>query len=727
MLATQIEVSDGTLSIINVGIKFFEQDDISVSLDQSDLPLVLGVDYVWSASTTVTFLPSASIPGGLVPNGTEVIIRRDTKNDAVYNILDGGAPFSRLTLDENYKQLLYLTQEFSEGLGLDGLRNNLNMNGYKVVNVGLPTSAGDAANKAYVDARDGFNLRTPEPVSVLPPAPTRANRVLGFDAAGNPVATLPLSGSGTELALALASADGGSLVGVKQADSPSLQRDLLSVYRDYVRIEDYVFLGGPDDTTAVQAAFDAAYSTGRCLVGRPGWVLNIASTITIDINTRYEGRGMTFVPVAQTSGTLFQIAGVSNKGREINGLRAICTKGAHGTLVGVTVGTEAGEIACWDPAGWLVEGFHINLRFAGNNVYIIHFTKSKFLGATLRNISWECGTNSGESITFSGGSISDAKNGTNTAVGVYVDPTAASPDIRISKGSMSYNDFNGDIAKGRMELYGVHEENKNVNPFWRVRNTVRSEKTVYGKYGGTLTSGPLSDGTEPLEGRDAFIVYDGSTTVIVRDAKLGTFREGSSGPNLVADYKTKVAKHSGVGGPAYRIRINGDIDGNRASAVPIDICPEISQVFLTGATAFTGFLQNPSSGVAFVAGTDGHLEDTRSRAITSTTATATTASYNLQAPVRPGQVVVAKVSVRTVGATACTYAGARLLYFTNTNDQIVARDLSRIISTPNNAAYVVQYGADMAPAGAAYVILQMRAAGLLGEVHFSNERFWIME
>jgi hypothetical protein len=52
MLATQIEVSDGTLSTINVGIEFFEQADISVSLDQS-APLVLGVDYQWSAATTI--------------------------------------------------------------------------------------------------------------------------------------------------------------------------------------------------------------------------------------------------------------------------------------------------------------------------------------------------------------------------------------------------------------------------------------------------------------------------------------------------------------------------------------------------------------------------------------------------------------------------------------------------------------------------------------------------
>lgn len=151
MLATQIEVSDGTLSGINIGIMFFNQADISVSLDEAALPLTLGVDYVWSAATTIAFLDSTLLPGGVVPFGVTVVVRRDTKNDAMYNIYDGGAPFNRLTLDENYRQLLYLSQEFSEGLGLDGLRDNLDMNRYRIINLGNGINPGDAVNKYQLD------------------------------------------------------------------------------------------------------------------------------------------------------------------------------------------------------------------------------------------------------------------------------------------------------------------------------------------------------------------------------------------------------------------------------------------------------------------------------------------------------------------------------------------------------------------------------------------------
>lgn len=153
MLATQIEVSDGTLNIINVGIEFFEQDDMTVSLDQAD-PLVLGVDYVWSAATTIQFLPTVGVPGGLVPLGVEVVVRRHTKNDEMYNVYDGGSPFNRISLDENFEQLLRLSQEFAEGLGLDGLQNNLDMNGYRIVNLGDAIDPTDAANLGQVRAGD---------------------------------------------------------------------------------------------------------------------------------------------------------------------------------------------------------------------------------------------------------------------------------------------------------------------------------------------------------------------------------------------------------------------------------------------------------------------------------------------------------------------------------------------------------------------------------------------
>ena len=204
MLATQTELSDGTLNIVNVGIEFFEQDDISVALDHGD-PLVEGVDYQWTAATTIQFLATVNTPGGLVPNGVEVLLRRDTKNDGMLNVYDGGAPFSRLTLDENFEQLLRLSQEFSEGLGLDSLQDNLDMHGFRVVNVGDPVDDGDAVNKQYLAAQNAFNLRVSDlELVALPIAAIRANKVLTFGIDGQPIVTTPASGSATDVLIQLA-------------------------------------------------------------------------------------------------------------------------------------------------------------------------------------------------------------------------------------------------------------------------------------------------------------------------------------------------------------------------------------------------------------------------------------------------------------------------------------------------------------------------------------------
>lgn len=684
----------------------------------------LNVDYRFISKTEIEST-IAWTPGEF----QTIEIRRVTSStDRLVNFTDGSILRSQ-DLNISQIQAIHIAEE-----GRDVAENSMISGGFfwdalglPIKNVGNPALPTDAANGQYVldNIRTALRVTPSETISEIPS--DRANKVLAFDANRQPVALIPSTGSSMELELKLQDPASGLNI-IKSRKYGGRVRTAQDQANDVLYLSDFCEFGdGRDETTMAQLAFNVAKAQGRRLVGRPGWRVGLSSTMTIDINTRYEGDGTWFVPMtAFTTGTMIQVAGVSNRAPDINGLRAICPKGGRGDLVGVTIGTPTGEIACWDPSSWIIEGFHINARFAGNNVYIIHFQKSKFLGATLRNISWECKTNSGESITFDGGSISDAKNASNTAVGIYVDPAAASVDMRVTRGSMSYNDFNGDIAKGKIELFGVHEENRNVNPFWRLRTTANSEKTVFGKYGGSITSGPLSAGTEPKEGRDALIVYDGAVSIAVRDAKLGTFREGSSGPNRVDDYKTVVAKHSGVGGAAYSIKISGDIDGNRSSSIPINICAEIDQVWLKGPTAFSGFAKNSAGGISFEEGTDGHLLDARSRGIISSTGTS--GSYNLQRiQVRPGQTLVAKVSAKTVGATTCSYAGGRLMFYTQTDELIVTQDLARTILTPTNAAYLIQYAHTMVPAGAAYVVFQMLGRDINGTVRFSNERLWVID
>ena len=150
MYSVQIETSDGTLTRVNLGIQYFEKDDITVYRNEAEVPLVLGTDWQWDGDSTIVLL------NGAEPVGNQILVFRNTDKDRAFNIYDGGAPFSRDTLDENFKQMIYLAQEFTEGSGISGLYRNLNMHGNRIINLGDPIAALDATNKKYVDAQDTF-------------------------------------------------------------------------------------------------------------------------------------------------------------------------------------------------------------------------------------------------------------------------------------------------------------------------------------------------------------------------------------------------------------------------------------------------------------------------------------------------------------------------------------------------------------------------------------------
>lgn len=125
MAAVQSQVSDGTLHVVSVGLPYFEKDDVRLSLSDgvtADVDLINGVDYNWTSDVTITFLATAKTPSGFVPNGITLYLRRTTDSDQMLNVYDGGAPFNRTTLDENFEQLLFLAQEFAGTSGLDAVQ-----------------------------------------------------------------------------------------------------------------------------------------------------------------------------------------------------------------------------------------------------------------------------------------------------------------------------------------------------------------------------------------------------------------------------------------------------------------------------------------------------------------------------------------------------------------------------------------------------------------------------
>lgn len=146
MYSVQIEVSDGTLKRVEVGIEYDSTSTLQVYKGDSEVPLVLGTDYSIDGKAVV--FPTA------VPSGMSVVLRRVTPISVMQNRYDGGAAFSRDTLDENFLQILRLAQEFTEGAGLSDIFRNINLHGFRIKNMGDPVDARDATTKLYVDLAD---------------------------------------------------------------------------------------------------------------------------------------------------------------------------------------------------------------------------------------------------------------------------------------------------------------------------------------------------------------------------------------------------------------------------------------------------------------------------------------------------------------------------------------------------------------------------------------------
>lgn len=215
---------DGSNKVFPFNFRFFTNDQIYVSLIAPDGTITLqnlttnytlsGALQAGGGTVTMVVAPPLTVPA------TRVFIQRILPQVQPTSIRNQGKFYPEIHEDA-FDRLTMLIQQALAGLAnalqLTFSKTGWNFLGYKGINVGTPTQPTDAATKGYVDSSSQGNnsytdsqiLRTVrggsgEVLTQLPPAASRANKVMGFDASGNPLATLPASGSGTELAIDLA-------------------------------------------------------------------------------------------------------------------------------------------------------------------------------------------------------------------------------------------------------------------------------------------------------------------------------------------------------------------------------------------------------------------------------------------------------------------------------------------------------------------------------------------
>lgn len=146
MNSIQINVSDGTLQTVAIGLQFLDKSHVHLRLSTGSSELVQDTDYTWTNDVTVHLTSP-------VVAGVSLIVMRRTAVDEVLNLFEGGAPFLRTVMDENFKQFLYAAQEFKETAVITDMYSTLDMHGNAIKNVLSPVDTGDAVNLSYLNAQ----------------------------------------------------------------------------------------------------------------------------------------------------------------------------------------------------------------------------------------------------------------------------------------------------------------------------------------------------------------------------------------------------------------------------------------------------------------------------------------------------------------------------------------------------------------------------------------------
>ncbi|QIP18918.1 hypothetical protein HA514_04520 [Enterobacter kobei] len=256
--------------IINAG-------DIQVSINGTVVTSGYSVSGVGNVSGgDITFItPPAS--------GSVVMLERVVPTYRLTDYQDNGDLLAD-TVNKDFDRLWMAIQRSFIYLGL-ALRRPLlggpfNAEGYRIAGLANPVDAQDAATKNYVDNVSLVRaLRVPESsVGILPPADQRANKLLAFNALGQPITVVPQSGSASDVLIELAKPTGASLIGVQPQGN-------LAQMRPHITPEMFGAVGDgvTDDTLAIRAAFQAG-SDLKIAVWGSGKTYGVTSTLWMQVN-----------------------------------------------------------------------------------------------------------------------------------------------------------------------------------------------------------------------------------------------------------------------------------------------------------------------------------------------------------------------------------------------------------------------------------------------------------
>ena len=144
---------DGSTTRYSIQFEYLNESDIKVSLQEPGQAA--------QNTTAFTFANATTIQLNSPPTaGYEVRIFRETSNDTLISKFFAGSAIRAVDLNRNFEQTLFSVQEVLARF-IDRtqaiFQNNVDLSGFKLVNLGDGTNAGDAVNKSQLDASQNYN------------------------------------------------------------------------------------------------------------------------------------------------------------------------------------------------------------------------------------------------------------------------------------------------------------------------------------------------------------------------------------------------------------------------------------------------------------------------------------------------------------------------------------------------------------------------------------------